>query len=127
MGVYIKDMEMPKSCEECVIEGHYENSYGDEYGFFCPFGYKAYTRETRDSGRLDVCPLVPVPPHGRLIDADALMHEIDKAESVMEKHGREYACSFLSTSQEISTEWYCVEEMVNNAPTVISADKDGGT
>ena len=72
MGVYIRGMKMPKSCAECDAEGHYEDSYGDEYGFFCPFGYKAYTRETRELKRLDDCPLVSVPPHGRLIDADAL-------------------------------------------------------
>ena len=65
-------MDMPISCAECDAEGHYENSYGDEFGFFCPFGYKAYTSETRDAKRLDNCPLVELPPHGRLIDADAL-------------------------------------------------------
>lgn len=88
MGVYLPNMEMPKCCAECDAEGHYENSYGDEYGFFCPFGYKAYTEETREAKRLDNYPLVPVPPHGRLIDADALKNlyhynthdsDIDKA------------------------------------------------
>lgn len=58
MSVYIKGLEMPKSCAECDAEGHYENSYGDEYGFFCPFGYKAYTEKTRDAKRLDDCHLV---------------------------------------------------------------------
>ena len=36
---------------------------------------------------------------------------------------KEYACSFLSTSQELSTEWYCVEDIVDNAPTVIEASE----
>ena len=76
MSVLIKGMEMPKCCAECDAEGHYENSYGDEYGFFCPFGYKAYTEKTRDVKRLDACPLVLVPPHGRLIDADALANHV---------------------------------------------------
>ena len=73
MGVYIKGMEMPKCCAECDAEGHYENYNGDEYGFFCPFGYKAYTEKTRDAKRLDNCPLVPVTEHGRLIDADEFL------------------------------------------------------
>lgn len=72
MGIYLPNMKMPKCCAECDAEGHYENSYGDEYGFFCPFGYKEYTEETRDAKRLDDCPLVLVQPHGRLIDADKI-------------------------------------------------------
>lgn len=65
---------------------------------------------------------VPKSPHGRLIDADALMSEFEKAQRTMEQHGQEYSCSFLSSSQELSTEWYCVEDMLENAPTIIPAD-----
>ena len=72
MSVTIKGMKIPKCCAGCDAEEYYENSYGDECGFFCPFGDKAYTSETRELKRLDDCPLIPVPPHGRLIDADAL-------------------------------------------------------
>lgn len=64
-----------------------------------------------------------VPAHGRLIDADALMQEFDKAQRTMQQHGQEYSCSFMSSSQEISTEWYCVEDMVENAPTIIPAEE----
>lgn len=73
MGVYVKGMKIPKCCAGCDAEEYYENSYGDECGFFCPFGDKAYTSETRELKRLDDCPLVPVPPHGRLIDADVVI------------------------------------------------------
>ena len=73
---------MPKDCAECHIEGHYENSYGDEYGFFCPLGYKAYTQETRDTKRLDDCPLVKIPSNVRLIDANALLKEFDYGKDV---------------------------------------------
>ncbi len=59
MSILIKGMEMPKSCGNCFL--------GD---FYCPQcqhidGYKMI-------GRPYKCPLVPVPPHGDLIDADAL-------------------------------------------------------
>ena len=64
-----------------------------------------------------------IPPHGRLIDADALMKEFEKAQRTMGQHGQEYSCSFLSSSQEISTEWYCVEDMVENSPTIIPAEE----
>jgi len=59
MGVYIKGMEMPKSCRDCGIE---------QEGFWCGAldGYqntRCFTHERRED-----CPLVPVPPHGDLIE-----------------------------------------------------------
>lgn len=124
MGVYIKNMEMPTSCEKCPFLDYEEgfcfaSGVKGKNGWYeftlCPCGIKG--------GRHDDCPLVPVPPHGRLIDADALMHEFEKAQRTMEQHGQEYSCSFMSSSQELSTEWYCVEDMVENAPTIIPAEE----
>lgn len=45
-----------------------------------------------------------------------------KAQRTMAQHGQEYSCSFLSSSQELSTEWYCVEDMLENAPTIIAEE-----
>ena len=53
----------------------------------------------------------------RYIDADELMRDVEKAENSMEYHGQEFSYSFLSSSQEISTEWYFVEGLIENAPT----------
>jgi len=68
MGVYIKGMEMPSGCISCD---------------FCnPFVEKPYCRRLMKRvpkvTRLDNCPLVPVPPHGDLIDRDKLEKDIDK-------------------------------------------------
>lgn len=65
MGVYIKGMEMPRSCAECPVNMN-----------ICKRGYKYLLAhmELYDQ-RADDCPISPVPPHGRLIDADALMEE----------------------------------------------------
>ena len=79
--------------------------------------------EAQKTWREKTCPLIPVPPHGDLIERDALMKEFEKAQRTMEKHGREYSCSFMSSSQEISTEWYCVEDMLENAPTILPAEE----
>lgn len=54
----------------------------------------------------------------RLINADELMEQFRLAEISMEQNGKEYANCFLSSAQEISTEWWCVEEMVDNAPSI---------
>lgn len=63
MSILIKGMAMPTDC------------------IFCPMFHGAWTmctvlnKTTRVRGRPDDCPLVPVPPHGRLIDADALVRD----------------------------------------------------
>ena len=54
----------------------------------------------------------------RLIDADALMEECQLAQKQADRHGREYANAFYSGSMDISTEWWCVEDMIENAHTV---------
>lgn len=52
MGVYIKGMEMPTCCAGCIVACDAKS----RTGFIRPF-----------AERLPDCPLVPVPPHGRLI------------------------------------------------------------
>ena len=64
MSVIVKNMEMPKNCQECglYIEGA---CYAK--------GYRDY-RSIMDTAKPDDCPLVELPEkHGRLIDADKLM------------------------------------------------------
>ena len=113
MSVYIKDMEIPKCCAECDIEGYYENSYGMKYGFFCHLGCKEYTEDTRDTKRLNNCPLAPVPPHGRLGDLDQLEQmfvDIDNA-PYSSFDGEEPFYSAADAAQ-----------IIRLAPTVIQAD-----
>lgn len=54
MGVYIKGIEMPKSCAGC-----FANCILRQYS------WSFYRRP-------DNCPLVPVPPHGDLIERKAI-------------------------------------------------------
>ena len=63
MGVYAKGKEMPKTCCACFCAR--DNKCGITR-------YEPTFAEWYEDGVKD-CPLVPVPPHGRLIDADALM------------------------------------------------------
>ena len=55
----------------------------------------------------------------RLIDADALMTQINKC--VNEKEETVY--NFLNQAQEPSVEWWYVEDLINNAPTVDAVPK----
>lgn len=99
MSVLIKGMEMPKNCHECPLL--YVTSLCD--------GFKD-------------CPIVPIPPHGRLIDADALMVEYEKAEKSCDEHGREFSYSFRSGG-ELCTEWWPMHLMLQDASTIVPADK----
>ena len=84
MSVLIRGMEMPKSCMSCGFKINCDECEG--YECFCTvlhrdIGYMPFNRcflredapVVPSDCRLEDCPLVPVPPHGRLIDADALM------------------------------------------------------
>lgn len=75
MGVYLPNMEMPETCKLCYLS-EFDPGY---YAYVCkPTGI----RIDYDMAKIDrprkICPLVPVPPHGRLIDADELWVEINK-------------------------------------------------
>lgn len=65
---------------------------------------------------------VPKRPHGRLIDADALLKEMGKQENAMYEHGHEFSFSFKSGG-DVCTAWYNVEMMVEDAPTIIPAEE----
>ena len=65
MNVLIRGMEMPKSCRTCMI------SQPDGCGWICPIIESKPIVDGRVNSRHPHCPLDPVPPHGRLIDADA--------------------------------------------------------
>ena len=104
MGVYIKDMEMPKSCFECLFMLH---------RCFCLVNPKIeFTDEEYSElkGRYIGCPLVDVPPHGRLGDLDALKK---KALIRSERRGR------LVNVTDMVISAYDIE----TAPTIIEAEE----
>ena len=101
-GIYIPNMKKPTKCGECPC-------FCEEY-YYCK---AADIEDAYYSGAPDDCPLVPVPPHGRLVDAryirDAIIQKwMDKAgDSHMYKCGMEDAY-----------------EVIRNAPTIIPAEED---
>lgn len=65
MSVLINGMEMPPNCFLCNL------SYMKGERLFC----SAIGEEVIRAKRAIECPLIELPPHGRLIDADALPWE----------------------------------------------------
>lgn len=97
MGIYIKGMEMPTSCADCRVR----------LAVGC-FGNLPHNT------RMPNCPVGPVPAHGRLIDADALIDYVAEkynAKKVGEQKAFEMADFVLFD--------------IPDAPTIIPASEEG--
>ena len=66
MSILVKGMRMPKACYECRM---YEADI-----YYCAAAERDIDISSSDEGRCSFCPLAPVPPHGRLIDADEFLN-----------------------------------------------------
>ena len=131
-SILIKNMEMPNNCWACacyhhkVNDGYYDYDVCRASGTVFNDGYASVTghKDHIDPFKqtLDNCPLVPVPPHGRLIDADALLERFEKEEKAADEHGRDFSFSFKSGGENC-TEWWPVQQMLMDAPTIIEAEE----
>lgn len=78
MSILIKGMEMPVACFDCPCMQDLSNI--DEEYYICAAIEHAPEITDKNNGRLPKCPIVEVPtPHGRLIDADALLKIIEES------------------------------------------------
>lgn len=94
MSLIIRGMNMPKNCADCFLEDAYD-------GYNCRIAQKSANWGLGE--RPSWCPLVEVPtPHGRLIDADALIDDV-----------RRNSESYFA--DDFAHEW------VDKAPTIIPA------
>ena len=107
-GVYIKGMEMPKEgfVEILIRDDGTVQQTGQSYRIDGTDYYTPYV------GEMPVMyEAVPVPPHGRLIDADALVDSFDPSD-------------FWNPDAEDNC--FAAIHVVNCAPTIIPADKEVG-
>ena len=107
MGVYIKGMEMPTSCYDCDFAYQDQDSEHNVYWTCAAVHKSACMHERRED-----CPLVPVPPHGRLIDADDLdskLFTVGISGAILHKRAK-------FTVGE-------VRGFIMNAPTIIPAEE----
>ena len=91
MSVYIKGFPLPNNCGACPLRLAW-----------CRERIYMVTRPER-------CPLVPVPPHGRLIDGDALCKKL----KIM------YAKAFRDGNSAYHSAYRSLEKIINDAPTVL--------
>jgi len=100
MGVYIRGIEMPRNCKECVC-------INDEY-FYCQAVGRQPQYENVIPRRPYWCPLVAVPPHGDLIDKKNLIKDLQRRWNVSDDQD--------FCDKEV---WHALDE----APTIIEAEE----
>ena len=107
MSVLIKGMEAPtrcKSCPMCVEDCGYGCAISDEDIF-----------NYRYDGKSPNCLIDPVPPHGRLIDADVLIATFCEWSTCLER-GLKLVITVTEAKQAIV-------DIINAAPTIIEAEE----
>ena len=116
MGVYIKGMEMPKGCAFCRIG---KRNWKKMVCPLCDEEWDIHDPMSADH-RLDNCPLATVPPHERLIDADALA-DIFRSFIAMYDSCPFSQLSFPDKARRDELQSALAE--VINAPTIIEAEE----
>lgn len=117
MSILIRGMEMPKSCWRCQL-----CLTVDPDTYRCiPTGQEFESTFDAIDHIVLSCPLVEVPPHGRLIDADAL-EELFR-EVIGNIFKREEIKPVLEHMVRASA---MAVEMIKDAPTIIEAEVDDG-
>ena len=121
MSVLIKGMEMPKSCYWCPLGINCDACEGYEY--YCAalserIGYENEEPRVPRDKRRDGCPLIEIPPHGRLIDEqwlkDAMITTLEalKKNPKMDKQEMHLVAAFDT-----------LRAMIEDAPTIIERDE----
>lgn len=78
MSIIVRGMEMPTSCTECPCCRH--DNWNGETAHQCNVLFITFGAEDENwiyNTRPNWCPLIEIPPHGDLVDRDALIAEYD--------------------------------------------------
>lgn len=116
MGIYIKGMEMPTTCGRCWFchavgndKWHCRLTGKSFASYSVGWGSENNTGENGQQPyiRRDDCPLIPVPPHGDLID---------RREAIIDANERAY--DFWLSDDEVNASIQFLKEQ----PTIVPAD-----
>ena len=109
MSVLIKGMEMPKSCYDCSFA---VETYEGSGVYACVV---TDNRVYKGAERIEDCPLIHVPPHGRLIDEENIC---GKLRPLIENP---YCYNRLQIISE--TLAHCLR-IISDTPTIIPAEEE---
>lgn len=115
MSILIKGMEKPEECYCCPCSTINMNGRWGK----CNLLGRDYAGDPHKI--YDDCPLVEIPPHGRLIDADALKTKLNNIHDFL-LGDCEFSELAMSDKARIDELINCIAEVVN-APTVIESEE----
>lgn len=128
MSVLIKGMNMPQDCYDC----RFMDFSGDYPYCVATETQKGYTYISRmHTERMDSCPLVELPPHGRLIDADALTDDLEfdvrNDEQIIDELKKDLPDGFIdiriaTTQDDKDIKQNCIE-LIKATKTIIEAEE----
>ena len=98
MSILINGMEMPRKCIRCPVNVYGRCLVNDD---------KDVSKATADAVRDKDCPLIPIPPHGRLGDLDKL------------ENGLRHMAKYQHGERQQGILGCC--ETIRTAPTIIEA------
>ena len=121
VSVLVKGMEMPKNCNDCPLNYDSIDCMVADIALREKGGGDFLFEHERSSN----CPLISIPRHGRLIDADKIT---EHKYATIPPHRKEYADGKPKSSEEIIAfkfGWnYAIDAIVENAPTIIPASDE---
>ena len=114
MSILIKGMEMPQNCYTCNLCNYYNEP---NQGCYCVTLRADLHSTDIMKERAKNCPLVELPPHGRLIDADALEELFREViGNIAKRKEMEPVLEHMVRASAM------VIEMIDDAPTIIEAE-----
>lgn len=125
MGIYVKSMEMPKNCCDCVFSDIVPGEV------WCKQALEIVPADQAIdiTKHPDCCPLVSVPPHGGLIDRNKLYEKTAEWEAQALHMVEVTMCDEDTTEWKrwsaVLTERSAFKFDVADAPTIIPASEEG--
>lgn len=128
MSILIKGMEMPESCYYCPFaDGVWQKDKR------CLINGEEMPRDERGVQQNHInCPLIEIPPHGRLIDADAYRAEMKKRQDACAewrddiKDGGGYGTELYYRADSFLGAMCEAKLTLDKMPTIIPAEEGEG-
>ena len=111
MSVIVKGIKIPNCCEECKFCYAFQNGPYDIY-VKCTLLNRLIPKD--DKPKRDDCPLIELPQHGRLIDAEELKEWINSWFD-MDKYYHPYSKGKSIPTAELL-------DIIENIPTILEAE-----
>lgn len=121
MSILIKNAQLPSGCDRCRFGEIYNITVDGGDQFVCELDWSLDISIYDTDKRHKDCPLIELPPHGRLIDADALVETFRERKRPTLSDGEDGSKERVRYIDFIST-----LQAIKDAPTILEAEVNDG-